>query len=113
MTKEQIARIAHEVNRAYCEFLGDNSQPTWDEAPEWQKRSAIAGVYFHLSGDYGPQASHDHWMEKKISEGWAWGPTKRPDIKTHPCLVRFEDLPEPQKAKDYLFRGVVHACRGF
>ena len=26
MTKEEIARVAHEVNRAYCEALGDDSQ---------------------------------------------------------------------------------------
>ena len=33
----QIAMVAHETNRAYCESIGDNSQPKWEDAPEWQK----------------------------------------------------------------------------
>src|SRR5437879_1359495 len=41
---EQVAKICHEANRAYCETIGDNSQPTWEKAPQWQKDSAINGV---------------------------------------------------------------------
>jgi hypothetical protein len=43
---EQIARVAHEVNRSYCEALGDTSQPEWESAPQWQRESAMAGVKF-------------------------------------------------------------------
>lgn len=28
-----VARICHEVNRAYCEALGDTSQVSWEDAP--------------------------------------------------------------------------------
>lgn len=41
---DAAARAAHEVNRAYCIALGDTSQPSWDEAPEWQRESAKKGV---------------------------------------------------------------------
>jgi hypothetical protein len=34
MTTTDIAKVCHETNRAYCETLGDNSQPPWEEAPE-------------------------------------------------------------------------------
>lgn len=111
-TIEQIARMAHEVNRAYCQALGDDSQPAWEDAPEWQKQSAIAGVELHLKGDHGPEASHEAWMAKKVADGWVYGEKKDPDAKTHPCLVPFDQLPREQQAKDYLFRGVVHAARG-
>ena len=47
-TKEKIAKVCHEANRAYCEALGDYSQTTWEKAPDWQKESAINGVQFHL-----------------------------------------------------------------
>ncbi len=43
MDMNQIARVCHEVNKAYCEALGDNSQPTWEDAPEWQRSSARMG----------------------------------------------------------------------
>ena len=44
MNQEQIARVAHEANRAYCQTLGDDSQPSWMDTPDWQVKSAINGV---------------------------------------------------------------------
>ena len=48
MKTEDIARICHEANAAYCLSLGDTSQTDWDNAPDWQKKSAINGVKFHM-----------------------------------------------------------------
>ncbi len=41
---ELAAQIAHETNRAYCQSIGDQSQPPWESAPDWQRDSAIKGV---------------------------------------------------------------------
>ena len=106
---EQIATVAHEVNRAYCRALGDNTQPSWIDAPEWQRSSARMGVDLHTMGDFGPEASHLSWMQQKLKEGWKYGPIKNPELKEHPCLVPFDQLPVEQQAKDHIFRGVVHA----
>lgn len=111
MDIDQIARVCHEVNLAYCEALGDDSQVPWKDAPEWQRESARAGVDLHLSGDFGPEASHVSWMTLKLDEGWKYGPVKDPDKKEHPCLVSFADLPTDQQAKDFIFRAVVHALQ--
>ena len=106
-----IARVCHEVNREYCLALGDDSQPTWPEAPQWQRDSAMLGVELHLSGEHGPEASHSSWMRQKVAEGWIYGPVKDPLLKQHPCMVSFDELPQAQQAKDYIFRAVVHALR--
>ena len=111
MNMEQIARVAHEVNRAYCQALGDNSQSKWEDAPAWQRRSARMGVDLHLMGDFGPEASHISWMKEKVDDGWVYGTEKNADKKTHPCIVPFGELPVQQQAKDYIFRAVVHALR--
>lgn len=108
---EQIAQVCHEANRAYCQTLGDNSQPPWEDAPEWQKESARLGVNLHLNGDFGPEASHTSWMKQKIEDGWVWGPIKDPVLKQHPCLVLFDRLPQEQQLKDVLFRAIVHAFK--
>ena len=108
-TMEQVAEVAHEVNSAYCQALGDSSQLAWDDAPEWQRASARMGVDLHTMGDFGPEASHISWMKQKLDDGWKYGPVKEAEKKEHPCLVPFEQLPKEQQAKDYLFRGVVHA----
>ena len=108
MESVKIAQVCHEVNRAYCEALGDHSQPTWEDAPQWQRDSAMNGVQLHLTRpDAGPQASHESWLAEKLASGWKWGPEKNPDEKEHPCIVPFEELPVAQQAKDYIFRAVV------
>lgn len=109
---EKIARVCHEVNRAYCEALGDFSQPGWADAPGWQRNSAMAGVHMHLTNPQaGPQASHESWMAQKQAEGWKYGPVKDPEKKEHHCMVPFDQLPREQQAKDFIFRAVVHALK--
>lgn len=111
MNQEQIAKVCHEVNRAYCQALGDHSQPAWEDAPDWQKSSAILGVNLHLHGNVGPEATHESWMAQKLADGWIHGDKKDPEAKTHPCIVPFFLLSVEQKAKDFIFRAVVHSLR--
>ena len=115
MNIEQIAKIAHEANRAYCASRGDTSQSAWEAAPEWQRASAIKGVEFHLdahaSGETpAPSASHDSWLAEKRAAGWTYGPVKDADAKQHPCFVPYGELPIEQQLKDYLFGYIVAAC---
>lgn len=106
----RAAQVAHEANRAYCASIGDNSQPAWEDAPDWQRRSAVHGVRFHMDNpDAGPSASHDNWLAEKRRDGWVYGPVKNPEKKEHPCMVPHEELPEEQRRKDALFIGVVRA----
>ena len=110
MTTEQIAQVAHEANKAYCQAIGDNSQLSWSEAPEWQKESALLGVKLHTNNPLaGAEASHVSWVKKKLADGWVYGEVKDAEVKTHPCIVTFAALPKEQQLKDYLFRAVVHA----
>jgi hypothetical protein len=114
MTKEDIARTAYNVNRAYCESLGDFSFGPWDEAPEWQRITCIADVEFHLANPTAlPSASHESWRDQKLLDGWSRGPVKNPERKEHPCMVPFHELPLAQQAKDYLFTAVVRSLKGF
>ena len=113
MDRTEIARVAHEINRAYCASLGDTSQPSWDDAPDWQKTSALAGVDMHLANpDATPEKSHESWLAQKTAEGWKYGPVKDAEKKEHPCFLPYAELPPEQKAKDYLFRTVVHELKG-
>lgn len=111
---EQIARITHEANRAYCLTLGDKSQVPWDEAPDWQKDSARNGVAFIMAecevhANVQHWLSHSNWMLQKQQEGWKYGPVKDAEKKEHPCMVDFFDLPIEQQMKDKLFVSIVKA----
>lgn len=104
---EAAARAAHEANRAYCLALGDQSQPSWEDAPEWQRTSAINGVRGVLLDGNSPKQSHESWLREKHATGWRYGPVKDPEKKEHPCCVPYEELPPEQKVKDDVFVNVV------
>lgn len=43
---------------------------------------------------------HDVWARSRISEGWSYGPERDDVVKTHPCLVPYEELSESEKDYD-------------
>lgn len=107
-----IASVAHETNKAYCESLGDYSQLTWANAPDWQRKSAINGVQFHIDNpEAGCSASHESWLKEKEADGWVYGEVKDPEKKEHHCIVPYDELPIEQQVKDALFVGVIHALK--
>lgn len=107
MNYEQVAQLCHQVNKAYCEAIGDNSQKDWEEAPDWQKDSAFKGVVFHAAHENTkPEDSHNSWLKEKEEDGWKYGETKDVEKKEHPCFVPYDQLPQEQKAKDYIFKAI-------
>ena len=115
MKIDDIAKVAHQVNKAYCESLNDMSQKDWSSCDQWQRDSAIKGVeYFLKFGlETTQEAMHDSWMQEKIEHGWVYGPVKNTLAKTHPCLVPYSDLPNFQQTKDHIFLAVVKTLAGY
>jgi hypothetical protein len=112
MLSTEIARVCHEANRAYCLTIGDGSQYSWADAPQWQVDSAVKGVEFCLANpDAPPSANHDSWYKQKEADGWVYGEAKNAEKKTHPCMVPYEKLPAEQQKKDALFKAIVAALR--
>jgi hypothetical protein len=111
MKSQTIAKVCHEVNKAFCEANGDFSQKSWNEADEYQKQSSIKGVEYALVNVSTPEDQHEAWMKEKTEAGWVYGETKDPKRKTHPSLVPFEQLSLIEKTKDYLFVAVVNALK--
>ncbi len=111
-TSDEIAKVCHEANRAWCEVHKDFSQLPWQHAAKWQRESAIQGVEFALANPDAPDsAQHDAWMADKIKDGWTHGEVKDADAKTHPCLVPFQQLSAHQQKKDKLFKAIVNALK--
>ena len=113
LTIREIAEVAHEVNKAYCDVLGDDSQPFWEDAPQWQTDSAMDGVMAIKNKLVTrPEQSHENWLKEKFREGWTWGKVKDPEKKTHYCMLPFNQLSVEQQMKDRLFFAVVTALLG-
>lgn len=43
---------------------------------------------------------HEVWAETRISQGWTFGEKRNDDLKTHPCLIPYEELPEEEREYD-------------
>ena len=43
---------------------------------------------------------HETWAKQRLADGWTYGPKRSDDLKTHPCLVPYEQLPESEKEYD-------------
>lgn len=43
---------------------------------------------------------HEVWAAGRIKEGWRWGNVRNDQLKTHPCLVPYEELPESEREYD-------------
>jgi hypothetical protein len=106
----QIAIVAHAIDRAYRASLGDIFVPLWEDAEQAQRDSIVAGVEMHLANpDTTSEELHQAWLDEKLAEGWVIGAMKDLANKIHPCIAPYGELPPEQKAKDHVFRAVVHA----
>ena len=43
---------------------------------------------------------HEEWAKARMAEGWVYGEERNASMKTHPCLVPYEKLPESEKSYD-------------
>ena len=43
---------------------------------------------------------HEVWAETRIKQGWKYGSERNDELKTHPCLIPYEELPEEEKEYD-------------
>ena len=43
---------------------------------------------------------HEVWAQSRIEQGWVYGEQRSDELKQHPCLVAYEELPEVEKAYD-------------
>lgn len=44
--------------------------------------------------------THDVWAVGRMKEGWIYGEKKDDAVKTTPCLVPYEELPDSEKEYD-------------
>ena len=43
---------------------------------------------------------HDVWAQARMEQGWTYGEKRDDQLRKHPCLVPYEELPESEKLYD-------------
>jgi hypothetical protein len=127
--RERIARAIHEafiVNNAATRPEENQRMLPWDDLTEESRESnreqadwfptylEAVGCGFLPAEDENPrcvaftadevetlaQMEHERWWAQKRAAGYVSGPVKSDAEKTHPCMVRWEELSEAEKEKD-------------
>ena len=113
LTIEQVAKICHAANRAYCKSIGDFSIKNWEETEQHVKDSIKDGIKNIIERSItNPKESHESWLAFKIKEGgWKYGPIKNIEKKIHPCFMEYSQLPEEHRIKNEIFFSIVTTLR--
>ena len=43
---------------------------------------------------------HEVWAQTRMEQGWTYGEVRNDELKQHPCLVEYEELPEEERVYD-------------
>lgn len=43
---------------------------------------------------------HEVWAANRLKDGWSYGPVRNDQLKHHPCLIPYDELPESEKEYD-------------
>jgi len=112
MNVTQIARIAHEVNRAYCASTGSGSGLSWDKASAADRDAAVMSVMALSRGFSTTEGVHEAWVREMSLNGWTHGDAVDVQAKKHPNLIDYASLPHEIQARDALFVAVVRGALG-
>jgi len=44
--------------------------------------------------------AHEVWARQRMAQGWQYGSARNDELKTHPCLIPYADLPDSEKVYD-------------
>lgn len=72
---------------------------SYEPAPIDTSGVALSDEIRHLT-ELLARNTHDVWARQRLSEGWRFGPRRDDASKEHPCLIPYEQLPEPEKEYD-------------
>jgi hypothetical protein len=110
----QVAELIYEAARLEAAWSGRSIVPE-----EWQRRDdkfreqMVRTVANYLAMDQlpSPEEAHDNWMREHIRMGWKYGEKRDPELKLHPDLVPYDELPKDERDKDAVFLALVWLAR--
>lgn len=96
---EDLARICHEAHLALRIGLNDSADDAhFDALPQWRKDLVTGEVRMIREGRSHAEV-HQAWADRLREQGWRWGIYRDVQLKQHPNLVPYDDLPVSEKAK--------------
>lgn len=96
---EDLARICHEAHLALRIGLNKSADDAhFDALPQWRKDLVIGEVRMIREGRSHAEV-HQAWADQLREQGWRWGIYRDVQLKQHPNLVPYDQLPVAEQAK--------------
>jgi len=109
--------FVYEAARLHAMLLGCPVVPRpWGEREEEFKLQLIKLIGDLVAGRRkfpDSKTAHDSWMRKYVEMGWQYGEVYDPEKKTHPDLVRYEELDPKERVKDDVFLALVNIAKEY
>lgn len=100
------ARAAHSAMRCVSEIYGGKKMPDWDHTFTWYRASLTRHIEYVIYHNWTARKCHDCWVRRMLKRGWTLG-EKDWEAKTHPYLIKFDELPEVEQVKLRIMRSVA------
>lgn len=109
MDPQNIARIAHEADRAFCALHGDLKK-VWASQEAHERECAVRGVKIATATPRATAADlHTSWLRDKREAGWRFGPQLDLHDRLDPMMIPWEQLSDYAQARERLFLAVVRS----
>ncbi len=80
--------------------------PIEKSIPKWSNNEYLSSVINDLKHVLG-ESIHDSWSSDRIKNGWKFGEKRDDVLRTNPCLVHFDNLPQSEQDIDKNIAGRV------
>lgn len=107
-----IARASYNILREYAHALGEPPKPTWEELSPAKQADIVVAVTSVVRMHVTPEEQHARWLQKKLADGWTYGPRRDPETKQHPAVRLYAELAPEQRAKGIICRAVCYSIAG-
>ena len=105
-TKEKIYNLMH-LNWAMFQ-MGANA-PFFFTPSEENKRMMDNTIKDFLTNtSQTPRTNHESWLKNKKEAGWEYAPVGNNELKLHPCILPWEELPYIERIKSIMS---VESCK--
>lgn len=107
---EMAAKVGHSVMQAVNDAFNLPKLPQWELCYPWYKAKIIASVEEILYSARSCRNMHTRWVRRMLARGWVLGEHNR-ELKQHPHLKEFNDLPIEVRMRSKLFRAAIMPFR--
>lgn len=108
---ELFIQILNQIRKANGEHDCDENFNTFSNVEKDDLIKTIENIIYVyvVKGEWLKAVNiHNIWFNSMKEKGWVYGVTKDYELKTHPCLIPFNDLNFYQKLKDEILLNITY-----